>query len=162
MPLLVLEARSLASGSFDQIGLPDGGVDTATSTGSGEGGGVGTGSGSGIGPGRGPGFGPGTGGGTGGGRYRPGDRVIAPRLLSKVNPSYTQDALSANIQGSVWLEVVVTSAGTPTEIRVVRSLDPGLDQEAITAVRQWRFEPGRLSGSAVAVVVTIVLDFQIR
>jgi protein TonB len=162
MPSLVLEARSLASGFFDQIGLPEGGVDTGASTGSGAGGGVGTGKGTGIGPGRGPGFGPGTGGGTGGGFYRPGGGVTAPQLVSRVNPSYTANALGANIQGSVWLEVVVNSEGRPTEIQVVRSLDPGLDQEAITAVRQWRFEPGRLSGRAVTVLVTIVLDFRIR
>jgi periplasmic protein TonB len=162
LPSLVLEARSLASGFFDQIGLPEGGVDTGASTGSGAGGGVGTGTGTGIGPGQGPGLGPGTGGGTGGGTYRPGGGVSAPRLLSKANPRYTPEALRANVQGSVWLEVVVTSEGRPAEIQVVRSLDPGLDQEAIAAVREWRFEPGRLSGSAVPVLVIIVLDFQIR
>ena len=93
-PSLVLEARNLASGTFDQIGLPQGGVEAGASTGPGSGGGVGSGSGTGIGPGRGPGFGPGAGGSVGGGVYRPGGAVTAPRLLAKVQPRYTQDALS--------------------------------------------------------------------
>ena len=162
LPSLLLEARPLASGTVEQIGLPEGGVPTGTSTGPGSGGGVGSGSGTGIGPGHGPGLGPGTGGGTGGGVYRPGGAVSAPRLLSQVKPTYTAEALNARVQGAVWLEAVVTPEGRTTDIRVVRSLNPGLDAEAIAAVRQWQFEPGRLAGQPVNVVVTVALDFLIR
>ena len=77
LPSIVLDAKPLASGLFDQIGLPTGGVMSGTSTGPGSGGGVGTGIGTGIGSGRGPGLGPGSGGGTGGGVYRPGGAVSA-------------------------------------------------------------------------------------
>ncbi len=51
LPSIVLEAKPLASGLFDQIGLPTGGVMSGTSTGPGSGGGVGTGRGTGIGSG---------------------------------------------------------------------------------------------------------------
>jgi TonB family protein len=64
--------------------------------------------------------------------------------------------------GSVVLEVVVNSRGLPAGIRVTGSLDPGLDEEAIKAVQQWRFAPGRRAGVSVDVLVSIVLDFQIR
>ena len=80
IPPIVLDALPLASGTFDQIGLPVGGVSYGTSTGPGSGGGVGTGTGTGLGSGRGPGIGPGSGGGFGGGAYRPGGAVTAPRL----------------------------------------------------------------------------------
>ena len=63
VPSIVLDAKPLASGLFDQMGLPTGGVLTGPSTGPGSGGGVGTGSGTGIGSGRGLGLGPGSGGG---------------------------------------------------------------------------------------------------
>jgi len=162
-PPIVLDALPLASGTFNQIGLPVGGVSYGTSTGPGSGGGVGTGTGTGLGSGRGPGLGPGSGGGFGGGAYRPGGAVTAPRLLSQVKPHYTNDALERRIEGSVWLEVIVTREGRPGEVRVLRSLDRGgLDEEAIGAVRLWRFEPGRLAGTAVDVMVTIVMDFSIR
>jgi protein TonB len=67
------------------------------------------------------------------------------------------------IQGTVTLEVVVGRQGKPAEIRVTRSLDPGgLDEEAITAVREWQFTPGRIGDTPVAVLVTVWLDFRIN
>ena len=163
LPSIVLDAKPLASGLFDQIGLPTGGVMSGTSTGPGSGGGVGTGIGTGMGSGRGPGLGPGSGGGTGGGVYRPGGAVSAPRLIKEVKPKYTNEALQHMVQGTVVLEVIVTGDGCPSQIRVVRSLDRGgLDEEAVSAVAQWRFEPGRLAGVPVDVLVTVMLDFSIR
>jgi TonB family protein len=163
LPSIVLDAKPLASGLFDQIGLPVGGVTSGTSTGPGSGGGVGTGVGTGIGSGRGPGLGAGTGGGTGGGLYRPGGAVSGPRLIQEVKPKYTSEALRNRVQGTVVLEVIVRSDGCASQIRIVRSLDRGgLDEEAVAAVAQWRFEPGRLAGAPVDVLVTIMLDFSVR
>jgi protein TonB len=163
LPQVVLDAKPLASGNAEQLGLPVGGVSFGLSTGPGSGGGVGEGAGTGIGPGRGPGIGAGSGGGVGGGIYRPGGAVRAPRVISEVKPTYTNAALSERIQGTVVLELVVRTSGVPSDIRVLRSLDPGgLDQEAILAASQWRFEPGRLAGAPVDVLVTLMLDFRIR
>ena len=163
LPSVVLDAKPLASGLFDQIGLPGGAVMSGTSTGPGSGGGVGTGIGTGIGSGQGPGLGPGSGGGTGGGVYRAGGAVSAPRLIKEVRPKYTGAALRNKIQGTVVLEVVVTADGCASQIRIVKSLDRGgLDEEAVAAVSQWRFEPGRLAGAPVDVVVTVMMDFTLR
>jgi TonB family protein len=163
LPSIVLDAMPLASGTFDQIGLPIGGVPSGISTGPGSGGGVGTGRGTGIGSGSGPGLGSGSGGGIGGGVYRAGGVATPPRVITEVRASYTNDALLHRIQGTVELEVIVTSEGRPSHIRVVRSLDPeGLDDQAVAAVAQWRFEPGRVAGKPVNVLVTIMLDFTIR
>jgi len=161
---VVLDAKPLASGFFDQVGLPSSGLLSGTATGPGIGGGVGTGAGTGIGSGNGPGLGQGSGGGTGGGVYRPGKAVSAPRVLMEVRPRYTGEALRNKIQGTVVLEAVVSKDGRPSQIRVVKSLDRGgLDDEAVAAALQWRFEPGRLAdGSAVDVLVMIMLDFTIR
>ena len=163
LPSVVLDAKPLASGLYDQIGLPAGGVLSSTSTGPGSGGGVGSGTGTGIGSGRGPGLGPGSGGGTGGGVYRPGGAVSAPRAIHYVRPKYSSDALLHRIEGSVLLEAIVTTGGRASQIRILKSLDRGgLDEEAVAAVAQWRFEPGRLAGTPVDVLVTIMLDFTIR
>jgi protein TonB len=163
LPSIQIEAKPLSSGFFEQIGLPTGVMLSGTSTGPGSGGGVGTGIGSGVGSGRGSGLGPGSGGGVGGGVYRPGGAVSSPRLIKQVKPRYTSEAAQDMIQGSVVLEVIVSADGRPSQIRVVRSLDRGgLDEEAVSAVAQWRFEPGRLAGAPVDVLVTIMLDFWIR
>jgi periplasmic protein TonB len=163
LPSLVLDAKPMFSGTMDQLGLPVGGVSYGTSTGPGSGGGVGTGSGTGLGSGEGPGVGPGSGGGFGGGPYRPGGAVVAPRILRQTTPRYTSDAMERRIQGSVWLEIVVTRDGVVGSVHVTRSLDPGgLDEEAVKTVREWQFEPGRLSGKPVDVVAIVVMDFSIR
>jgi protein TonB len=162
-PAVLLDAAPLASGTIDQIGLPIGGVSYGTSTGSGSGGGVGEGTGTGIGSGTGPGIGPGSGGGTGGGVYLLGSGVTAPRPIIEVRPTYTVDALFERIEGTVVLEFVVRADGVPSNIRVVRSLDPGrLDDASIHAVSRWRFDPGRVAGIAVDVRVRLAIDFSIR
>jgi protein TonB len=93
----------------------------------------------------------------------PGGSVSAPRLIKEVTPRYTSEALRNKIQGAVWLEAVVTGDGCTSQVRVFRSLDRGdLDEEAVAAVAQWQFEPGRLAGVPVDVLVTIRLEFSIR
>jgi TonB family protein len=95
--------------------------------------------------------------------YRPGGSVTAPRVIIQIKPTYTENALAQKIQGTVMLELVVQANGTPSDIRIVRSLDPGgLDEQAMVAASQWRFEPGRLAGKPVSVLVTLMLDFRIR
>ncbi len=140
------------------------GLPSAVSQGSGSGGGAGTGTGTGIGPGQGSGLGPGTGGGTGGGAYRPGNGVLMPVVVNEVKPSYTADAMRQKIQGIVMVEAVVMPDGSVGQVQVVRSLDGtfGLDQEAIKAVRRWRFRPGTRFGQPVPVLVEIELTFTLR
>ena len=162
---LSIPAKLLASAENSTPGIIDTGPPTP-SQGAGVGGGAGTGTGSGIGPGSGSGLGPGTGGGTGGGVYQPGNGVTAPIATYVPKPQYTADAMRARIQGTVWVECVVTTSGTCTDTRVVRSLDPtfGLDQEAIRTVKQWRFAPGmnQATGQPVSVVIEIEMSFTLR
>jgi TonB family protein len=115
-----------------------------------------------MGEGTGPGVGPGSGGGTGGGPYRPGAGIEAPRLIKEVRPLYTDEARRRGIQGDVVLEVVVTRSGSVDRVSVVRGLGAGLDQNAIAAVKQWKFDPARRQGAAVDVVVEIAVEFTMR
>jgi len=160
-----LSAMPMAAATQNRSGVMKGLMARAlNSAGSGTGGGAGTGSGGGIGPGEGDGLGPGSGGGSGGGVYRPGNGVTEPRPLREVKPQYTTDAMRAKVQGEVWIEAVVLPDGTVGDARVVRSLDRnfGLDEEALKAARQWRFQPGMRFGEPVAVLVTIALEFILR
>lgn len=159
---VLLDAKPLASGTAVMIGLPEASASLPSSYGPGRGGGVGEGTGSGIGSGIGPGMGAGSGGGFGGGAYRLGSGVVPPTLLTQVTPRYTADAMRQRIQGIVALEVVISREGIPIAIRVTRSLDSGLDQEAVAAARQWRFSPGRVGNTPVDVLVTILMDFNVR
>lgn len=83
--------------------------------------------------------------------------------MKRVSPKYTADAMRHRIQGTVGLEAIVGRDGVPIAIRVRRSLDPqDLDEEAVAAVREWRFAPGRLGDRRVDVLILILLDFRIR
>ena len=68
--------------------------------------------------------------------------TTAPSPISKVEPEYTADAKANKIEGTVLLRLAVTEAGLAEDLVVARSLDKGLDAQAILAVKQWRFKPG--------------------
>jgi periplasmic protein TonB len=131
------------------------------SNGVGSGGGIGSGSGGGIGVGAGPGVGAGRGGGTGGGVFRPGNGVSAPRPISTPDPEYTDQARKAKYQGTCVLWMIVGPDGKPRDIKVARTLGLGLDEKAIEAVRQWRFEPAMKDGQPVAVQINVEVSFRL-
>jgi TonB family protein len=132
------------------------------SSGPGAGGGVGSGQGTGLGPGDGSGIGDGSGGGTGGGPYRPGSGVSPPRLLKEVRAQYSDQARRANLEGTVELEIVIRRDGSVGDVKVQRGLGLGLNEQAIQAVRQWRFAPATLKGTPVDVIVEVSVEFRLR
>jgi protein TonB len=90
--------------------------------------------------------------------------VTAPGLVKDVKPVYTDEAKEAGIQGTVELEAIVLTDGTVGDISVTRSLDRkyGLDQQAIVAMKQWLFSPGKKDGKAVPVAITVEMTFTIK
>ena len=90
------------------------------------------------------------------------DGVTAPSVTYKVQPSYTPEAKEARIQGTVAITAVVNSVGRADDIQVSRSLDPGLDANAVGAVSQWLFKPGTKDGQPVDVAVTIEINFKLK
>jgi TonB family protein len=98
------------------------------------------------------------------GVYQASNVDVRPRLLHQVKPNYTRQAMQARIQGEVILSCVVLADGSVGEVRVSKSLDAtlGLDDEAIAAVKQWRFAPAMKAGSPVPVLVDINLSFTVR
>lgn len=92
------------------------------------------------------------------------DRAVLPKVVYEEKPQYTPEAMRAKIEGEVWMEAVVLESGRVGEVEVIKSLDTtyGLDDEAVKALRQWRFEPGRRDGKPVSVLVTIQMTFTLR
>lgn len=119
----------------------------------------GNGSGGGIGSGQGASVGPGRGGGYGGGVFRVGGGVSAPRAIHSPDPVYSDEALKANLQGTVVLFAVVGIDGRATDVHVARSLGMGLDEKAVEALRRWTFEPAKKDGNPVAVQVNVEFTF---
>lgn len=83
-----------------------------------------------------------------------------PKVLERVEPKYPAEARAANIGGMVVLETRINEDGSLGEIRVLRPLGYGLDEAAIEAVKQWKFQPAREGGRPLSVVYTVTLNFR--
>jgi len=88
--------------------------------------------------------------------------VTYPRVVTSVNPRYTDEARQKRISGEVFVTCVVRTDGTVSDAHVTKSLDPGLDKAAIEAANQYRFVPGTKDGVPVPVFVTIEMTFTLR
>ena len=96
--------------------------------------------------------------------YAPGNGVSLPVLQKEVRPDYTQEAKDAHIEGTVVLKAVVLGDGTVGDVTVERSLDAtyGLDEQAVKAMKQWLFAPGKKDGKPVAVRVGVEMTFTLK
>ena len=155
------------------------------SNGPGDGGGVGTNRGPGIGEGEGPGFGPGRDGNMGGDSKKQGgggesgsrgnnpdgndpDRIYKspevstrPRVISKPEPQYTEQARRDGTTGTVVLRAVFSSTGQVTNIHAMQKLGSGLTEKAIAAARQIRFVPATRNGQPVSMFMQLEYNFNL-
>jgi len=96
------------------------------------------------------------------GVYRVGSGVTPPTVLSRIEPVYSEEARKAKIQGKVVLSAIVRKDGSLEVKKVVRGLGLGLDEEAIKALKKWRFRPGMRNGKPVDVALNIEVTFSLR
>ena len=88
--------------------------------------------------------------------------VSQPACLYCPEPPYTDEARKAKLQGSVTLRVLIGADGRATRIQLVKGLGMGLDEQAIQAIRAWRFAPARdAHRQPVTTWVTIESRFQL-
>lgn len=155
-PQLTLHPLNLLS-----VGDPNG-IVAPPSSGFGDGGGIGNGHGGGVGNGQGPGAIDGSGGGCCEGTFQVGKGVSAPVVIRRIEPEYSEEARKARYQGTVMLQALVRKDGTVDVLNLVRSLGFGLDQNAIDALKQWRFRPAMMNGKPVDVRINIEVSFNLR
>lgn len=82
----------------------------------------------------------------------------AAKLISSVQPAYPPLAQMAKIQGTVRLHVIISKEGTIQQCEAV-SGHPLLIQSALTAVRQWRYQPTLVDGVPVEVDTYVEVVF---
>jgi TonB family protein len=141
-----------AGDPLSRLLVPSAGVGVRGGIGANEGGGVGDGQGNALGPGR---------DGLGDGIDAPGNGVTAPRAIYKPEPDYSDEARKVGFQGVVVLWAVIGADGRPAKLGVARSLGMGLDEKALAAVHQWRFEPARKDGHPVPARIYVEVDFHL-
>ncbi len=91
-------------------------------------------------------------------RTRVGGNVQAAKLITQIRPVYPPLAKQARIQGTVKLQAIIAKDGTIMQLEIL-SGHPLLQQAALQAVSQWRYQPTLLNGEPVEVITTIDVVF---
>jgi protein TonB len=77
-------------------------------------------------------------------------------------PVYPPRCLRMGIEGTVRVRVLVGEDGRPQEVTIGKSSgESALDESAMDAVRQWRFEPARRNGVPVRAWAIIPVEFKL-
>ena len=90
------------------------------------------------------------------------DDITPPRLSEVANPYYTPEARKKKIEGTVTLAIVVDQKGDVVDAKVVKGLGYGLDENAIVAVKEWKYKPAEKDGEPIAVKMEVTVDFFLR
>jgi TonB family protein len=86
---------------------------------------------------------------------------MPPKVLQKAEPEYTEEARVAKYEGTVVLAVEIAPNGLAQNIRIVKGLGLGLDENAVATVQQWRFQPATKDGAPITVQATIEVNFRL-
>jgi TonB family protein len=89
---------------------------------------------------------------------RVGGNIRPPTKLFDVKPVYPQAARAAGVTGNVVVEITIAADGAVADARILRSI-PLLDEAALQAVRQWRYDVTLLNGVPVPLTMIVSVPF---
>jgi periplasmic protein TonB len=87
--------------------------------------------------------------------------VGIPVAIYSPEPTFSDEARKQKVQGIVRLMLVVGRDGRPYDIHVRQSLGMGLDEQAIEAVKNWRFRPATLNDKPVDARIEVEVNFRL-
>lgn len=93
--------------------------------------------------------------------FSPRQVTVKARILHKSEPSYTEEARRAGVEGTVVLRAVFSSDSTLKNIFVVKWLPGGLTTEAVRAAKQIKFVPASIDGRPVSQYIQIEYNFSL-
>lgn len=95
------------------------------------------------------------------GTYRVGGPVSAPWALNMVEARYSGKGRREGISGVCIITLIVDKHGMPEGLKLKSGLEPTMDENAMEAVRQYRFVPAMLNGEPVPVAITVEVNFRL-
>jgi len=90
----------------------------------------------------------------------PSKDIKNPRLIHKVEPKYPEAAIKAKVEGKVVIEATINIAGDVKEAKVLQG-HPLLQQAAVEAIKQWKYEPYIVEGEKKPVQFTVMVNFRL-
>jgi len=90
--------------------------------------------------------------------------LTAPSAVVKVDPKYAPEVVREKLEGVVILYAVLRKEGTidAESVRVIRKLDPRVDQSASEALLNWKFRPSQKDGVPVDIQMEVSIPFYFR
>lgn len=95
------------------------------------------------------------------GVYRVGHGVKPPKPISTPEPEFSEQARRVGYGAVCVLSLIVDADGVPRDIKVKHAAGLGLDEKALEAVQQWRFQPALKDGEPVAVQINVETNFHL-
>lgn len=89
-------------------------------------------------------------------------QMVRPVRISGAEPHYTEIARRARLEGVVILRAIISREGLVRDLSVVKPLGLGLEDAAVAAVENWRFEPATLNGEPIDVIYRVTVRFNLR
>lgn len=86
---------------------------------------------------------------------------VFPHSIYRTNPEYDEKDRKKKIEGVVALSAIITTEGKLVDFKLIKTLTPGLDQQAIKSVSQWRFEPMVEDGQPCPTRMTVQVSFKL-
>jgi protein TonB len=90
------------------------------------------------------------------------EEITHPVVIEKIQPKYPPEAREEKLMGTVVVETVITEEGLVDAIEVVTSDDPRFSEAAVSAIKQWRFEPALCDGTPAAVYYNLTVNFRLE
>lgn len=87
--------------------------------------------------------------------------IKPPKVTYAPEPDFSEEARRRKIRGNVILSVVVDKIGNVARIRLEKGPGHGLDEQAMKAIKAWRFVPGTRSGEPTAIRQPIEVEFNL-
>lgn len=94
-------------------------------------------------------------------QHRPEHWDAHPGVLSKAEPEYTSAARAKHVSGNISLSLIVDESGKAKDIEVTAPLGFGLDENAIKAVKKWKFSPAVSKGLPIRTYATVYVSFRL-
>jgi TonB family protein len=92
---------------------------------------------------------------------KPGE-ISAPHATFSPDPEYSEAGRQLKYQGTMLLSLIVDPSGSARDIQITQPLGAGLDDQAIAAVSQWKFQPAEKDGKPVPVAISVEVNFRIH
>ncbi len=90
-----------------------------------------------------------------------GGNVKQAKLISSMPPVYPALAKTQHVSGDVTVDALIDANGRVTTMKVV-SGPSLLQQAAMDALKQWKYQPATLDGKAVAMHLSVTIRFRLQ